>query len=76
MEEMPLFVKLDNYEKSLKLISKSKDGLNQVKDLLSRLESLRSKEQAEMKQLEEEIAIVESRLLDLHNSLKKPREEQ
>jgi exonuclease VII small subunit len=72
MDELPLFVKLENYDKSVKLIAKSKERLEQVKDLLRRLESLRDKEHEEMKQLEEELTTVESRLMDLHTALKKP----
>jgi len=75
MDELPLFVKLDNYDKSVKLIAKSKERLDQVKDLLMRLESLRDKEHEEMKQLEEELTTVETRLMDLHQALKKPEGE-
>lgn len=76
MDELPLFVKLDNYDKSVKLIVKSKERLDHVKDLLQRLESLREKEHQEMAQLENELNTVESRLMDLHGALKKPEGDQ
>lgn len=63
--DMPVFVKIDRYQESLKTLGKSRDKLSQAKDLLGRLDQVREKQESEMQQLNHEIAVIESKIGEL-----------
>ena len=63
--DMPVFVKIDQYEDSLKTLGTSREKLTTAKDLLDRLSEVRSRQEAEMQQLRHELAVIESKIGEL-----------
>ena len=68
--DMPVFVKIDRYKQSLATLTKSKDKLTQARELLEKLEHIRTKQDAEMQQLEHELAVIESKIGELQSLFK------
>lgn len=68
--DMPVFVKIDRYKDSLKTLDASKKKLAQAKELLDRLNDVRSKQEAEMQQLEHELSVIESKIGELQELFK------
>lgn len=68
--DMPVFVKIEQYKESLKTLDTSREKLTQAKQLLSRLNDVRDKQDAEMTQLERELAIIESKIGELQELFK------
>lgn len=68
--DMPVFVKIDRYKQSLTTLGKSKEKLTQARELLARLEQIRTKQDAEMQQLEHELSVIESKIGELQDLFK------
>ena len=73
MENMPVFVKIGHYTQSMNLLQKSKERLDQAKDLIEKLEGLRAQEAEEISVLQDELAHIEKRLEALDSMLKAPQ---
>jgi hypothetical protein len=63
--DMPVFVKIERYKESLSTLTKSKERLALARDLLERLEQIRSKQESEMHQLHQELAVIDSKIGEL-----------
>ncbi len=66
---MPIFVKLEEYEKTLDLISQSEENIKIAKELLEKLEETKNKELEEIKNIEEELKEVEEEITILKTKL-------
>jgi chromosome segregation ATPase len=75
MDELPIFVKIEDYNSTLNALQKSMDRLEEAKTIISRLGALRNKEDEEIKILQEELEAIEQRIAELHGKLKQPSRE-
>ncbi len=69
---IPIFVKLDDYEKTLALISQSEENIDMTKKLLEKLEETKNKELEEIKVINEELKEVEEKINVLKQKLQNP----
>ena len=63
--DMPVFVKIDRYKQSLSMLTKSKEKLGHARELLDKLDGIRTKQEAEMQQLSRELAVIDSKVAEL-----------
>jgi septal ring factor EnvC (AmiA/AmiB activator) len=75
MDELPIFVKIEDYSTTLSALQKSMDRLEESKEIISRLSALRTKEDDEIRILQEELDAIELRISELHDKLKQPSRE-
>ena len=72
MDELPIFVKIEDYSSTLNALQKSMNRLEESKEIISRLGALRTKEDEEIRILQEELEAIEQRISELHDKLKQP----
>lgn len=75
MDELPIFVKIEDYNTTLNALQKGMQRLSESKEIVARLEALRNKEEEEIRVLQEELEAIEQRISELHEKLKQPTTE-
>ncbi|MFT4309610.1 MAG: DUF5320 domain-containing protein [Candidatus Woesearchaeota archaeon] len=75
MDELPIFVKIEDYNTTLNALQKGMQRLSESKEIVARLEALRNKEEEEIRVLQEELEAIEGRISELHEKLKQPTTE-
>ena len=70
--EMPVFVKIDEYDDILNVINLIKNKIDQAKNLLGKIDELKNEEDAELDLWKANLEEVEKRVNSINNSLFEP----
>jgi len=74
VNEMPVFVKIDEYKDVLEVIELMRNKIEQAKDILSRINELKNEEDAEIESWKMGLADIEQKVEDIDNSLMQPED--
>jgi len=74
VNEMPVFVKIDEYKDVLEVIELMRNKIEQAKDIVSRINELKNEEDAEIESWKMGLADIEQKVEDIDNSLMQPED--
>ena len=72
-DNMPVFIKIENYKEVIELINKIKSKVNESKKYLERIESLKSEEDAKIGEWEDVIKNIEDKIDFVNTTLMEPK---
>lgn len=70
----PVFVKIEKYKKAGTVIERVKKRLDDAKTVLRRLNEIRSQEERELHEWQQELAAIEKKIEYIEDALSKPEE--
>jgi len=68
-EKEPIFVKLDKFQTASENFEKVKEKVDEIEDTLKKIKEIKEKEDAELREWENEIQLIKSRISDIDVSL-------
>jgi hypothetical protein len=75
MDEMPVFVKLDEYKDVTDIVNLAREKVQQAKSVLNRIAQLKSQEDAEFEAWQNELVEIEAKLDEIDKRLLEPEYE-
>lgn len=72
VNEMPVFVKIDEYKDVLEVIELMRNKIEQAKDILGRIHDLKNEEDSEIESWKTSIEEIERKVEDIDNTLLEP----
>jgi uncharacterized coiled-coil protein SlyX len=72
MNDMPVFVKIDEYKEVLDVIELIKNKVAQARDILGRINDLKNEEDSELERWKTNIDAIEEKVESMDNSLLEP----
>ena len=72
-DNMPVFIKIENYKEVIELITNIKSKVNESKKYLERIESLKSEEDAKISEWEDVIKGIEDKIDFVNATLMEPK---
>ena len=69
---MPVFVKLDDYKDVTDIINLARERVQEAKSVLNRINELKSKEDAEIQNWQQELAEIDRKISDIDKRLLEP----
>jgi len=75
MDEMPVFVKLDEYKDVTDIVNLAREKVQQAKAVLNRITQLKSQEDAEFEAWQSELSEIETKLEEIDKRLLEPEYE-
>ena len=72
MEEMPVFVKIEDYQNIVDILRITQDKLKKAKALMERINELKEQEDSEINSWSQELEDIDQRLDDINKTLLEP----
>ena len=72
-DNMPVFIKIENYKEVIELITNIKSKVNESKKYLERIESLKAEEDAKINEWEDVIKNIEDKIDFVNATLMEPK---